>query len=122
MEGERDTLKERIETNEKRADIGEQLQDLYYHGLALKDQIVNSDNESPISIWQEQMGLWRQGLFEYLRDNVSAGKAHAVDGVPSVPRIFISNMKSNTTRREKEVIVAHINERLRRLLELMGEY
>ncbi len=43
-------------------------------------------------------------------------------GVTSVKAATIMGMKSSATRDEKETIVLHLQERLKRLAEVMREY
>jgi len=122
VEGERDTLKEERETEEKRAAIGAGLQLIYGQGAALRAEVMDSTDESPASEWQERLTAWRQSVIDYLVENASVGKAQYVDGVTSVPAVSRSGMKSHTTRREKETIVSHLDERLKRLADVMREY
>lgn len=122
VENERDTLKEERETKEKRAAIATELQEVYRRGLNLRTGVMSSDDESPASEWQEELAAWRQDVFGYLHANVSVGKAEYVDAVTSVNAVTRFGMKSNVTRREKETIVSHLEERLNRLAEVMREY
>jgi hypothetical protein len=122
VEGERDTLKESVETDEKRAVIGEGLQQLYGQGAELRIEVMNSTDETPASECDEKLTMWRQSVIGYLMENASTGKAQYVDGVTSVSAATITGMKSETTRREKETIVLHLNERLKRLADVMREY
>jgi len=122
VEGERDTLLEGAETEEKRAAIGQGLQQLYNEGAELRVEIMNSTDETPASECQEGLRAWRQNVIDYLAENSTAGKAQYVDGVTSVNAATISGMKSATTRREKETAVLHLGERLKRLAEVMREY
>lgn len=122
IEHERNTLKERQETREKRAVIGAGLQGLYAQGVKLRAEIVNSTDETPADECNERLTVWRQGVIDYLVENASTGKAQYVDGVTSVSAVSRPAMKSNTTRNEKETIVSHLEERLKRLAEVMREY
>ena len=122
VEGERDGLKEGVETNEKRAAIGVGLQELYGRGADLRAQIVESTDETLANECDEKLTVWRHDVIDYLVENASQGKAQYVDGVTSVSAATISGMKSSTTRREKETIVLHLQERLNRLAEVMREY
>ena len=122
VEQERDQLQSEKETEEKRAAIGVGLQDLYGQGVALRAEIVNSTDETPASECNDKLTEWRQSVIDYLVENASTGKAQYVDGVTSVSAATISGMKSETTRREKETSVLHLQERLKRLAEVMREY
>ncbi len=122
IETKKKALEDRIETEEKRAIIGNRLAELRYQGVCLKAEIVNSDDESPAAVRDEKLWEWRESLGDYLERNVSVGKAEYVDGVTSVSAATIGGMKSQATRREKETIVLHLNERLNRLTEVMKEY
>lgn len=42
--------------------------------------------------------------------------------VTSVKGIDITGMKSETTRQEKQLVIAHLSARLNRLAEVMKEY
>jgi hypothetical protein len=122
VEGERDTLKKDVETEEKRAAISIGLQQLYNGGLSLRNEVFNSTDETPASECQESMRVWRQTVINYLVGNVSKGKAQYVDGVVSVSAVSRPDMTSSTTRDEKETILSHLEERLKRLAEVMREY
>jgi hypothetical protein len=110
------------ETEEKRAAISTGLQRLYGEGAELRSEVMNSTDETPASECDEKLTTWRQSVIDYLMENASTGKAQYVDGVISVSAATISGMKSKTTRREKETIVLHLNERFKRLAEVMREY
>jgi hypothetical protein len=122
VEGERDALKKDVETKEKRAAVGAGLQQLYNRGLALRAEVMNSTDETPASECREDLRAWRQSVMEYLAENATAGKAQYVDGVTSVKAFFITGMKSEATRNDKETVVLHVDERLKRLAEVMREY
>jgi hypothetical protein len=122
VKAEKDALEEQVADKNKRAAIATELQNLHDDGLVLRAQIIESSDESPVDIWQEGTASWRDNLFEYLRENVSAGKAKYVDSVTSVARVNYRGMKSYNTRQEKAAIVALIDERLKRLVEVMREY
>jgi len=119
---ERDQLQGRQETEAKRAAVSAGLLRLYDRGAELRMEVMNSTDESPPSVWQDRLRSWRVDALDYLEDNVSAGKAQYVDAVMSVRAAAISGMKSETTRHEKTICVLHLNERLKRLAEVMREY
>jgi hypothetical protein len=122
VESERDGLQEGVETNEKGAAIGLGLQELYGRGADLRAQIVESTDETLANECDKKLSMWRHDVIDYLVENVLPGKAQYVDGVTSVSAATISGMKSTTTRREKETIVLHLQERLNRLAEVKREY
>lgn len=122
VEKDRDKTQAAQETEEKRVAVGTVLLQLYDRGMALRMEVMNSTDESPPSVWQDRLRLWREATLDYLEDNVSAGKAQYVDAVMSVKAVARSGMKSHTTLREKEVIVSHLEERLTRLADVMKEY
>jgi hypothetical protein len=122
VEGERNILKKEAESNEERAAIGQDLQRLYSEGANLRAQIMCSTDDSAPDVWNERLVEWRQRVIDYLAENASTGKAQYVDGVTSVSAATISGMKSSATRREKETIVLHLQERLKRLADVMKEY
>ena len=122
VERERDELKDKALTDEKRAAIGERLADLYYEGADLRAEIMDSTDETPVSECNEKLIAWRQRVADYLSDNASTGKAQYVDGVTSVPAVRRRGMKSSMTRDEKEAILSHLDERLKRLAEIAREY
>ncbi len=80
VEAEKAQLEKKIETEEQRTVIGNELQQLYRQGLDLRAGVMDSDDESPASEWQERFVEWRQNTFGYLHANVSVGKAEYVDG------------------------------------------
>ena len=122
VERDRNQLRDEKETKEKRDAIGQRLADLYYEGAELRAEIMDSTDESPVSVWKEGLRAWRQRVADYLAENVSTGKAQYVDAVTSVPAVSRTGMKSSTTRRGKETIVSHLDERLKRLAEVAKEY
>lgn len=122
VEGERDALRAGVETEEKRAAIATGLQRLYNNGVALRTEVFNSTDETPVSECQENMRAWQQGVIDYLAGNVSRGKAQYVDGVTSVRAASLPGMPSIETRGDKETIVLHLDARLKRLAEVMREY
>ena len=83
---------------------------------------MGSTDDSAPDVWNERLVEWRQRVIDYLAENASTGKAQYVDGVTSVSAATISGMKSSATRREKETIVLHLQERLKRLADVMKEY
>ncbi len=122
VDTERDELLEGKETEEQRAAIGAGLLQFYDRGAELRMEVMNSTDESPSSVWQNELSSWRVDVVGYLEDNVSAGRAQYMDAVMSVRAVSRSGMKSHTTRPEKEVIVSHLDERLKRLAEVLREY
>lgn len=122
VEKDRNKLQCEQETKEKRAAIGAGLLQLYDNGAKLAREVKNSTDDSPPSVWDDKLLSWRDDVAGYLEDNVSAGKAQYVDGVQSVSAARISGMKSDTTRGDKETIFLHLNERLKRLADVMREY
>ncbi len=122
IKAEKDALEKQIETDEKRAAIGEGLADLYYEGITLRAEIMDSTDETPVSECNERLLEWRRSVADYVEENVSIGKAQYVDGVTSVPAVRRRGMKSSATRNEKEAIVSHLEERLARLAEVTKEY
>jgi hypothetical protein len=122
VEEERDELKERVVTDEKRAAIGAGLQRLYSDGEQLMAEIMDSTDESSPDVWEERQLGWRQNVIDYLKENVSVGKAQYVDGVTSVNGATIMGMKSDGTLEDKTIIVLHIEEQLKRLREVMKDY
>lgn len=119
---ERANLQKGVETAEKRAAIGAGLQQLYEQGATLRIELVNSTDETTVEESREKLRAWAQSVLDYVDENVSRGKAQYVDGVTSVSAASISGMKSVSTRREKETIVLHLQERLKRLAEVMKDY
>jgi apolipoprotein N-acyltransferase len=122
VEGARARLQESVETEEKRAAIGQGLQQLYSGGAELRAEIMSSTDETPATECEEKLTTWRQSVIDYLVENASVGKAQYVDGVQSVKAASISGMKSHATRGQKETMVLHLQERLKRLAEVMREY
>lgn len=122
VEGERDALLEGVETEAKRAAIGKRLSALYHEGVDLRAAIVNSTDETTVSECDEELKGWREKVIDYLVENASTGKAQYVDGVTSVAAVSRPGMKSNATRPQKEPIVSHLDERLKRLAEVVREY
>ena len=122
IESEKRALEGKIETDEKRAAVAAELQQLYNQGIALRAEVMNSTDETPVSKCNDKLTEWRQSVHGYLAENATTGKAQYVDGVTSVPGWYIAGMKSSTTRNEKETIVLRLDEHLKRLAELMREY
>jgi hypothetical protein len=122
VEGERNALKGRVESDEKRTAVALRLQQLYNQGDRLQFEVLDSTDESPTSEWLPRYHAWRDEILDYMEYNVSRGKAQYVDGVAMVYPERIHGMKSETTRREKEAIIIHVKERLKRLAEVMKDY
>ena len=70
IQAERDRLLAEKQTEEQRATIAVSLQQLYSQGVSLRTAIVNSDDESSTSLWEEKFLEWRQDVTAYLELNV----------------------------------------------------
>jgi hypothetical protein len=118
---ERDELK--LANDAKRLKVGTDLRQLHRRGMALRLEIVNSEDDTPAIFWRNQMYQWLKDVGDYLNDNVSPGKAQWVVAVPRIEaNVEIDGMKSKTTRRDKEGVVLNILECLSRLSQIMKDY
>jgi hypothetical protein len=97
---------------------------LYREGLAVRGFVFNSDDSVSVEDCAARLHEWRSNYFNYIRNNISIGKAQNVDSVPSVTAFVIVGMKTKNpeSRSAKETLILNIDERLKRLSDLMGQY
>jgi hypothetical protein len=102
--------------------IGKQLATLHTEGLALRREIVNSDDSTDPDVCIGQANAWLQRLADYASANVSPAKATYIISQRAVLHMVVAGMKSDKTRARKEDLVLQIGATLDRVAEIMREY
>jgi len=115
-------LEVRVGSKENRATTAARLAEFHAQGMAIRSGIVNSDDSSSVTEWEDQYGAWLHGLLSYVAENVSSAKSAYINAISSVSAATILGMKSKTTLRGKEMVILHLDARLSRLAEILHEY
>ena len=107
---------------ETRHNIGTALAAYSQKGQTLKADIQRSNDSISTHVFMEQKIAWTDEVRDYLRTNVSPGKAEYFYNGPSVAIAGVGGMNSDQTRQAKSMVFLSIDAHLSRLGEIMREY
>lgn len=106
---------------ESASEAYERLQESCEAGRKLRQAVLASGDEHPLSHWQTQYNRWRTQLLDTVRTVLSPGKAAFVDEVGSLPAVDVIGMGPSQYRDAKIRIIRSIEARLAKVAALMKE-
>ena len=113
---------QRQEQTRLRKATGDQLASLYDEGSKLKKDILEDLDESHLDKWNRLIEEWSGEVFNYIRDNVSVGKALWTIAIATFPHNEVVYYGERQLSDEKSRLINAVNIRLDRLRRLSGDY